>query len=339
LGEIEKIRALHNLRNVFQVPSDVVEQLERQVNDPALKKQLSRFYAGYDAEESYHLLVSALPWVKLAHALEERQLPSGSKAQYQVPDYLVLYETSKRAICPVLVDVKSVKESKVTLTIMRRQAEALAAYASAVNIPLLFAIYWRRVLLWTLNTLDQFTAKRQEYGLSLFTAIQDDLSVMLGDVSFLISPFRLTSRLNQSANSSERDVRHEEFGYVVRTELEINKRILGLSSAEMALVDSLTKLRREAVERDGAFVTLTECSDELLVPNLTSILMRLLATFNVKLSEKDLGAARGVVLNSLYRFGVDRTLMMPARRTATADALFRQAFEGSWLLEQYEART
>src|SRR5688572_25354853 len=60
-------------------------------------------------------------------------------------------------------------------------ANSLRHYAEAFQKPLLFAIYWVRWGLWTLNHLDDFAFNGDTYSLSLVNTAKSDQKALLGD--------------------------------------------------------------------------------------------------------------------------------------------------------------
>ena len=71
--------------------------------------------AGFKIEDWFEWVFSTLPWVVMIHGLDQQQFPSRSKRTYQVPDFIVIVETTAMTHQPLLVEVKRVPQQKKTL--------------------------------------------------------------------------------------------------------------------------------------------------------------------------------------------------------------------------------
>src|SRR4051812_19931106 len=103
--EIEKLRVLHDLHNQFDVPDGLRQTLESQLS-PADQGRVERFMNGFRIEDWFEWIFCSMPWVKLVHGLDQQHFPPQSKEIYQVPDFLLLVETSSLKHQPLLVEVK-----------------------------------------------------------------------------------------------------------------------------------------------------------------------------------------------------------------------------------------
>src|SRR5687767_9396215 len=91
--EIEKLRVLHDPHTQFDVPEAVRRTLESQLS-PEDQGLVERFISRFTIEDWFEWIFSAMPWVQLIHGLDQQQIPTRSKDKYQVPDFLLLVETS-----------------------------------------------------------------------------------------------------------------------------------------------------------------------------------------------------------------------------------------------------
>jgi hypothetical protein len=183
--EIEKLRVLHDLQNQFDVADSVKSILEAQLS-AVDQARIERFVGGFKIEDWFEWIFSAMPWAVLIHGLDQQQFPSRSKEKYQVPDFLTLVETTALSHQPLFVEVKRVPHQKTTLTLQDSQIALCESYASVLNIPLVFAIYWEKLNGWTLNTPDTFERKASTRKLPMTTAFEIDCGLILGDVSYLV---------------------------------------------------------------------------------------------------------------------------------------------------------
>jgi hypothetical protein len=69
MEDINKIRLIHDLKNLFTVDENTIQKLIDQIDNSEFKSNIDRFFRGYSSEDNFHFLFSALPWVKLAHGL------------------------------------------------------------------------------------------------------------------------------------------------------------------------------------------------------------------------------------------------------------------------------
>src|SRR5882724_6540185 len=111
---IEKIKVFHDLNTQFDVPEAVRIALQSQLSGGS-PEQVERFISGFKIEDWFEWTFCAMPWVKLIHGLDQQQFPGGSKEEYQVPDFLMLVETSALKHQPLLVEVKRVQRGKQSL--------------------------------------------------------------------------------------------------------------------------------------------------------------------------------------------------------------------------------
>ena len=171
--EIEKHRVLHDLSTQFELPEEVESLLKGQLS-PDDQSRLERFVAGFEIEDWFEWIFSAMHWCQLIHGLDQQQFPKRSKSTYQVPDFLMFVETSSMNHQPLLIDVKRVPYQKETLKIQSSQLELLQSYADRLAAPFLFAVYWEKFNAWTLNTPGSFRENKSTRKLSLYRALELD---------------------------------------------------------------------------------------------------------------------------------------------------------------------
>jgi hypothetical protein len=129
MKDINKIKTIHEIKNLFNVDDATLNKFIEQIENSNYKDNIERFFRGYNIESNFHFLFSAMPWVKLNHKLGQDQLPTLSKETYQVPDFMLFYETNKKEDKPILLEVKSVKGDSQSLEIMTKQLNACVEYS------------------------------------------------------------------------------------------------------------------------------------------------------------------------------------------------------------------
>ena len=169
-----------------QFSDDTIQMLlARTVDDEVLIGKYKRFEMGYAAEDLFERIYSLLPWVKLITPLGQEQFPEKSKEEYQVTDYEVLYEVGdKEHTSTVLVEVKLVDGEKQTHEIKKYQLEVLQKYAKEKNVELLFALFWRKHMVWTVVPIEAYDEKSSLYKISFQKAISSDVSAIFGDYTY-----------------------------------------------------------------------------------------------------------------------------------------------------------
>ena len=194
--------------NVLGVPNEYIEKFPR-------------FQKGYAAEDLFMRIYSLLPWIKNIVPLGQEQYPEKSKETSQVPDYNVTYETGADSTLSLLIEVKLVDENKSTHAIKSFQYNVLNKYSTDNNLPLLFALFWKKKGVWTLNSIHSFRQLSSEYKISYDQAVKNDLSSIFGDYIYVfMKPFYRKSSFNIDASvNSEYYSSHEELGRTILEEI------------------------------------------------------------------------------------------------------------------------
>ena len=145
-----------------------------------------RFEKGYAAEDLFMRIFSLLPWVKNVVPLGQEQFPEKSKEESQVPDYEVIFEAgSKEKVSSILIEVKLVDGDKQTYELQKYKYKVLKEYSCQKDEPLLFAIFWRKQRLWTINTIESFSEKSSAFKITYSEACLNDLSAIFGDYTYV----------------------------------------------------------------------------------------------------------------------------------------------------------
>lgn len=187
------------------------------VPDEKVRNRYKNFMSGYSAEELFRRIYSLLPWVDLIVPLGQEQYPEESKESIQTPDYEVSYQAgSKDNISKILIEVKLVNDDKETFNLQKYKYDVLKKYQDNSKEPLLFAIFWRRYMIWTVNSIESFLKKSSEYKITFEEAIRNDLSAIMGDYSYVFrkDAYRKSKCNNIENIDSEYFHFHEELGRI-----------------------------------------------------------------------------------------------------------------------------
>jgi hypothetical protein len=313
--EIEKLRVLHDLQVQFDVPDAMRTTLESQLSDDD-QSRIARFVSGFRIEDWFEWIFSAMPWVKLIHALDQQQFPSRSKSEYQVPDFLVLVEATDFGHKPLLVDVKRVPQDKRKLKLQGAQCDLSERYAATLNAPLVHAVYWEFLSGWTMNTPDTFETKSSSRKLSIEKAFEFDCSAILGDISHIVP-----ESLKRALRFSQQDtacaaVFHEQHGRLVSDTATLGERQVVMTGIESAALDSMLAMKETGLSVLGeSEVELTETLASVYVLKLSSWITRHLSLLNTEPSEELSNVSAQVIVDLMKKLGCPTLHLFPRERT------------------------
>jgi len=324
--EIEKMRVLHDLHTQFDVPEALRSTLHSQLR-PGSQEKLDRFMRGFKIEDWFEWIFCPMPWVQLIHGLDQQQFPHRSKEQYQVPDFLVIVETSALTHQPLLVEVKRVPREKETLKLQDSQVTLCQQYASTVNIPLVYAVYWDKFSAWTMNTVDAFETKLSTRKLSMLKALELDCSAILGDISHLV-PHALVRQSRFTKRDVTPDcVQHHKYGRLLSDTVILGDKRVEMTSIESAVIDSMLAMKLDSEKNVGDDVTeLIETTDELYMLKLSSWITRHIGLFRTEPSEQYTNMSAHVITDLMKKLDCQVMHLFPTDRTENLkqiDALFR----------------
>ncbi len=321
--EIEKHRALHAVRTQFDAPTALLATLEAQMSRED-QTRFERFTRGFEIEDWFKWTFAVMPWIKLIHGLEQQQFPERSKESYQVPDFLLLVETSRLETQPLLVEVKRVTNPKTTLKVQADQAELCEQYAASLRMPLVYAVYWEMFSAWTLNTPDTFRRATSTRNLPVAAAFESDCGLILGDISYLVPPSLV--RVSRYSRQGEADDSsgHRKYGRRVFDAVSLGDRRVEMNEMESAAVDSiLTMTQLDRRRHDDGQTDLTEKPDNCYVLKLSSWINRHLAIFGVQPSEVYATGSVHVITGLMEKLACPVLRSFPGVRSAQVQALAR----------------
>lgn len=320
--DIEKIRVLHDLRTQFDVPPALREELESQLaqSDQAV---IERFVGGFTIEDWFEWTFSAIPWVKLIHGLDQQQLPERSKELYQVPDFMMLVETSRHEDQPLLVEVKRVPVQKATLKLQAAQVDLCERYAATLRIPLVYVVYWEKFSAWTLTTPDAFERGASARRLPVTSAFERDCGLILGDISYVVPPaLTRVSRYHSQGEVPEDSSGHKKHGRRVFDMASLGTTRVEMNELESAAVDSmLTMTQVSSTRREAGETELVERPDNLHLLKLSSWINRHLAIFGMQPTEERAHVSAHVITDFMEKLGCPPARLFPANRSPQMQAL------------------
>lgn len=319
--EIEKLRVLHDLHTQFDVPEAIRKTLELQLS-PDDQGRIERFISGFRIENWFEWIFSAMPWVQLIHGLDQQQFPMRSKDKYQVPDFLLLVETSTLEQRPLLVEVKRVPKGKSSLKLQESQIALCERYAAKLQIPLVYAVYWERLSVWTLNTPDTFEQKSSSRKLPMSSAIELDCGAILGDISHMVSPALIRVSRYSTQNVTGNLVRHKKYGRLVSDVASLGERKLEMNSLESAALDSmLTMIQVKDMNLSNEETELTETLDTVYILKLSSWITRHLATIKTQPSEQNANLSACVITHLMKKLNCPLLHLFPFGRSKQLERL------------------
>jgi len=326
--EIEKHRVLHDLGTQFDLPKEVESLLKTQLSSDD-QTRLERFVTGFEIEDWFEWIFSAMPWCQLIHGLDQQQFPQRSKSTYQVPDFLMFVETSSMNHQPLLIDVKRVPHRKETLKIQSSQLELLQSYADRLATPFLFAVYWEKFNAWTLNTPDSFRKNKSTRKLSLYRALELDCGLILGDVSYLIPQTLVRISTFTQKPSEEHAVIHEQFGTLVSDHAILGDNRVDMNSSESAAIDAMmTMVTHERRSTDDGKTILTEHLDSTYGLKLSSWITRHLAKFNVTPTSEYANVSAHVISELMGKLECPQMQLFPSNATKEIISISNMFFNG-----------
>ena len=328
----------------------IIHLLENLVDDEKIIENKDRFFKGYRSEDLFRKLYSLLPWVKLITPLGQEQYPKESKEEYQIPDYMLTYEVGERQqTAKVLIEAKLVDADKMSFRLLKNTYGVLNQYAIDNNMHLLFAIFWRKNMYWTVNDISSFCEKNSEYKISFETAVQNDISAIFGDYYyiFLESAFRRTVFSKElDSESKYLYTSTDGYGVAINDELSLDKKNwIVLDRLETPVIDSMFDFKEEILE-------VTELTTEVIeqfIPKpkpycikLSHMLLNYL--FKVYLYDKEMYIRENPIVEDCFhivdtvrrKLGGVRGYQIPHDRKQGIQDLIRTQFGSTHIMKEYD---
>lgn len=341
MNEVQKARILYDVRGAFSLNETQINNMISKIESEDISNNIQRFFDGYAIEDNFKYLVSGLEWVKLLNPLGQEQFPEESKCYFQVPDYMLFYENCKKQLNPLVVEVKSVKGDKRTLNVKKSQYEISKKYCDILDVELLYAIYWDKYKMWTLNCINNFIEKSSEYKISMEDALKNDLAVIIGDYSVLVNKtiYRKSEFCKYKCVKYRNE--HEEYGYCIKDEISTDmQEYYNMMDIESLIIDSFIDFVEYNVEKYENKTVVYEISKQSYVVKVSNLILRCLAKINMELDSKNSIYLRQYIVNLMTHLQLSISYAIPTDTNKITDKLFEEAFEGSWVIDRYrESKT
>lgn len=284
--------SIQGIRNIFDIvrtarrngqpmtEKEIQDFLLRIVSDEKIRQRYHNFEQGYAAEELFRRIYSLLPWVKVIVPLGQEQYPEESKEEIQIPDYIITFEAgSKDSFDKILIEAKLIADDKRTFTLPKYKYDVLKKYEDNMNIPLLFAVFWRKKMIWTVNSIESFSEKSSQYKLGFEQAYKNDLSSIFGDYTYIFDKKIFRKSIFSKLNNVESNYAHyhDKYGKPIYEGISLDENdYIQLKSIETPFLDCAF----DFVEINKTEITENEI---LLMEQLNSV------TYRYKLSSLLLG--------------------------------------------------
>lgn len=318
--DITKLRALHEVKQNFDLKDHELDSLVAQLTVEDQSK-VDRFFSGFEIEDWFEAIFGIMPWTRVLHGLSQRQVPTRSKADLQVPDFTAFVESSTFKSEPLLIEVKRVSGKKQTLKLRKSQVAPTQAYADVLGIPLIYAIYWDSLGGWTLNTVDSFENKSSTYKISNATAFEFDCSLIFGDICYLVTQELTRSQIFTAEHVDSPAIVHEKYGGLLADEITIDGNSFSLSGVEPAVIDAMFGFTDIDLSQDGSRTTIYSKTGEAFLFRLSAWITRYLSLYRTAPTERYANAAAHEIIQLMDRIGVPQVKMYPSGRTDQLELL------------------
>jgi len=266
-------------------------------------------------------LIQCLPWGK-----------NVSKITFQNPErslYNVIYKTSSGKDGHFYVRFHNVENENTQLSVNNDLQKFEA------GIPVLDSIYWSKYKIWTLNSIENFNNVLDSKNIQLENALKNDLSVIVGDITYIISALKL--ELIYNLDSSDNSLpRHETYGYLVQSNLLLNGEKVALTSIEMAIIDSEINTQIIEERRDGTKSIIVESNVNTSILKLSSLMIKVLAKFDRNTGDDTTETLRMIIIELMKKIKAIHSYQIPVDCSDTSDYLYTEAFSESSVLRDYE---
>jgi hypothetical protein len=325
LERLLKVKAAFPTADAMPVVDDLLRRL------PFSPHEHDRAERGLTTESRFADVFSALPWTRLIHGLDQRQLPSESKTTLQVPDFLAIVQPADiHNESAVLLDTKLASGQKETLELQLSQMDCLQRYAGVLALPLLLAVFWERLHMWTVHTPDQFRTAERHARLSLSHALRNDLAVIFSDS---VIPITTTwrRRTTYDPNAEGFHLRHPDRGWIIEDHLATDgKTFVKLSEVESGVLTRLAPFKTLETTIDGPRRTILSENGTERATKLSSVVHLLLEDFDGFGDDTQ----PDIAFNTFVKFKVDANVAtfpgLPEKPTPQVTTLFEHVFGFTW---------
>jgi len=340
MDDFEKLKILTTIEENFgTLPEDIEQFFLSKINIENIDVVRPRLKRGMGHEALFYKIFGVLPFVKLLHELHEKQAPEISKKEFQVPDYLGILKTLDNNEQTVVFDVKGVKEEKTTLkNIMSKQVINCQKYAKSINAELLYPIYWSKIKVFTLNSIDHFIKKGKTYKIEIGDAFVNDLSIIMGDFVYFIPKTIYRKSTYNKNNKDENRIKNKIYGDLEKEHIN-NGKIIDLTNVESIILDKCFQFKEmNKIEKDD-FTIVTYQLDNNSSAKLSTHIGSLINNIQdeIELNEKLIIFLVYHLYELLNKITDKRINMFPKRMTTQSQKLFQNTFNGTGLYDKYRS--
>ncbi|WP_100210880.1 hypothetical protein [Tenacibaculum maritimum] len=265
-------------------------------------------------------LIQSLPWGK-----------NVTEIQFQNPERLlnnVIYKTSSKKDGHFYLRLHIVEDEKPELVLNSE----LTAFEG--GIPILDSIYWSKYKLWTLNSVENFKPIESKIQIELEGALKNDLSVIIGDITFVINDFKLELIYDKSSQDNLLP-HHNTYGKLIESNLIIDSERVELSSLEMAAIDSEINTKIIEEQNDRNLTTVVEVNVDTHIIKLSSLIIKLLAKFDRDTGDESTETIRRMIIELMKKMKAINSYQIPKDYTDSSNYLFEEAFGESSVIDDY----
>lgn len=338
ISKVEKIKTVHDLKSNFNIGDEQLKDLLRQVGNKPSDKEIERHFKGFEAEDIFRFIFSVLPWSKLVIQLDQEQLPLYSKQNYQVPDFLMYYEDNKIKDNAVLVEVKSVDESRMKLKLMGKQVDLLLNFSQCLQVPLVFAIYWKKYTAWIITSIEYFEKRGNKYIIDFEQSFKNDLSLFMSHYSFIIPDNLFVRTTYQKVKPFQEAHETKDFGFIINEEISLdNINYVTLERIEAALLYSFLHFKIFSKQEEKK-ITIVRKNNSPFIARPSYVMMRFLSFHKLEVNAKYSYFAADVMFTLFRKLSFKEFYILPSLCSKTADEIFSKAFSDSHTFKTYKTR-
>ena len=301
-------QALQNIFNIIQIGN----------NNP---QNFIQFIDKTDFYNQFINLFTSLPWCYNIIKVKNDKNDSFFK---------VSYKTSRKEIGNFYIRLHSsdkIEPSKNTYLECNSEA-----YFNRT--PILECIFWKGTYNWTLNTLENFSLVNEVRKIEFRDSIQNDLSIILGDISFIISSLTLELIYDKTAVDSN-TISHLEYGNLLVSTVLINDKKIELNAFEMALIDSVINMEKVSIQNENGRTVVVEKNQNISIIKLSSSIVLVLAKFGKDTTEDGTENIRKILIEFMRKIEAQFSYPIPLIPTTMSDQIFEEAFSDSTIIDDY----
>ncbi len=311
------------INNTFNIYIQDDESLRRVLETLNYGNQGSEinFVTGTNYTSQFINLIQSLPWTN-----------NISEITFQNPNrtfYNIVYKTSCKIDGHFYVRLHDVESEDNELVLSNNLP------LKEGGIPILESIFWNKYKVWTLNTIENFTSDSNSKTIGLENAFKNDLSVVLGDITFIIQD--LVLELTYDSDSTDTSLpRHESYGHLIKSQLVINDKRIDLSPLEMAIIDSEINTQIIKERKENNLSVIQEKNVNTNIIKLSSLMIKVLAKFERDTSDETIELLRKSIIELMKKIKALHSYQIPVDFTNSSDYLYNEAFNESSVIKDYE---